>query len=141
MRTENVTRATYKRRLGVVRQVVERRLSAAEAARQLGLSERQVYRLAAKVRAGESGDIRHGNVGREPANKIDDGLWHEVLRLVRDRYMGLSVRTIRQALMRDHGIDVGRESLRKRLRAAGIEPAGRGHASSFRGMVSGVGAR
>jgi transposase len=107
-------------RLRVLRDVLDHRLSVREAAAKLGKSERQVYRLLKRVRREGREGVVHGNVGRPAPNRIDPELWAEVLRLARERYPHLSDRQLMDALERNHGIHVNRETLRLHLRAAGI---------------------
>jgi transposase len=56
------------KRYSVIQQTVVAALSTAVAARMLGLSRRQVYRLKANVRSHGADGVRHGNHGRTPAN-------------------------------------------------------------------------
>src|SRR5262249_16915465 len=96
------------------------KIDAAEASRALGKSLRQVYRLKARARSTGRVDFTHGNRGRVPINKIPQEVWDRVLSLVRSQYQGLSCYELQVRLADNHRILIGRESLRKRLRAAGI---------------------
>ena len=109
-------------RIEVVQALMDARLTVAQAAQVLGRSERQVWRLLARARADGLVGLLHGGRGREPANKSDGRLWQRVLKLARERYQGVNDRHLQELLMREHGITVCRESLRKRLRATGIAP-------------------
>jgi transposase len=103
----------------IVLALLEGRISVQEAARKLGKSVRQVYRI--KARARERGvSLRHGNEGRTPANKIAPEIWNEVIELARTVYAGIPYYELQEILLTEHSISVGRESLRKKLRAAGI---------------------
>ena len=95
-------------------------ISVEEAAARLGRSVRQVYRIRARARKLGASQLRHGNVGRPPANKISAEIWEQVVSLVRSKYAGIPYYELQEILLRHHNISVGRESLRKRLRAAGI---------------------
>lgn len=64
----------------------------------------------------------HANRGRAPANKSDARLWQRVLKLAREKYRDLNDCHFQELLAREHSIDVCRESLRRRLRAAGLSP-------------------
>ena len=112
-------------RAQVIKAVKEGRLTVQRAAESLGKSPRQVYRLlAAARRSGSSGSISlpHGNKGREPINKIPTEIWDEVIQLARNQYPVVSDLQLHSLLREHHNLTVGRESLRKRLRAAGIPP-------------------
>lgn len=76
--------------------------------------------------------LLHGNRGREPANKADGRLWRRVLKLAAEKYRGINERHLQELLAREHSIGVCRESLRKRLRAAGLEPKRSRRPSKYR---------
>lgn len=109
-------------RIEAVQALMDSRLTVEQAAQVLGLGERQVWRLLARAREDGISGLLHGNRGREPANKSDGRLWQRVLKLARERYGGVNDRHLQELLAREHSIDVCRESLRKQLRAAGLEP-------------------
>ncbi|HMG32336.1 MAG TPA: helix-turn-helix domain-containing protein [Blastocatellia bacterium] len=95
-------------------------ISVQQAAAKLGRSVRQVYRIRAKARQHGGAELRHGNIGRTPANKISAEVWERVVSLVRTKYTGVPYYELQDILRRHHNISIGRESLRKRLQAAGI---------------------
>lgn len=109
-------------RIEAVEALMDGRLSAAQAAQVLGRSERQVWRLLARAREDGLAGLLHGNRGRAPANRSDDYLWQRVLKLAREKYQGVNDRHLQELLAREHGLEVCRESLRRRLRAAGLAP-------------------
>jgi len=111
-----------KNRLEIISALIAGKIALADAALLLALSERQVYRLIAKVQAEDLRQVLHGNKGREPVNKVDDDFWAEVLALVKKRYPGVNDLHLQELLQREHEIEVGRESLRTRLRGAGLPP-------------------
>jgi transposase len=104
----------------VIQALMDSRLSAAQEAQVLGRSERQVWRLLARAREDGLSGLLHGNRGREPANKSDDRLWQRVLKLAGEKYRGVNDRHLQELLVREHGLTVCRESLRKRPRGAGL---------------------
>ena len=109
-------------RIEVVQALMDNRLTVAQAAQVLGRSERQVWRLLARARADGLAGLLHAGRGREPVNKSDQRLWQRVLKLAGEKYQGVNDRHLRELLAREHCIEVSRESLRKRLRGAGIAP-------------------
>ena len=109
-------------RIEVVQALMDARLTVSQAAHVLGRSERQVWRLLAHARDEGLAGLLHGNRGRAPAHRSDDRLWQRVLKLATEKYQGVNDRHLQELLAREHGLVVCRESLRKRLRAAGLKP-------------------
>ena len=109
-------------RIEVVQALMDARLTVAQAAQVLGRSERQVWRLLARAREDGLSGLVHAGRGREPVNKSDGRLWQRVLKLAAEKYRGVNDRHLQELLAREHGLVVCRESLRKRLRGAGLEP-------------------
>jgi len=111
-----------RRRLEVIGDLLQKRLSVEKAARLLGVTTRQVYRLRTKAEHQGLRSVLHGNRGRVPANKIRQEIWDEVERQARQKYQGLSDHEIQRRLEQDFKISISRESLRKHLRLFGIGP-------------------
>jgi transposase len=111
-----------KTRIEAVQAVMDGRLTVAEAATALNLSERQLYRSLAAARAEGLTGLVHGNRGRTPWNKSDEALWKNVLRLVQKRYPDVNDQHLCELLEREHAIRVHPEALRRHLRAAGLAP-------------------
>ena len=121
-----------KTRIEAVQAVMDGRLSVAEAAHVLNLSERQVYRSLAAAREKGLTGLVHGNRGRTPWNKTDETLWKNVLRLVRRCYTDVNDQHLCELLEREHAIEVHPEALRRHLRAAGLAPKRQRRARKFR---------
>lgn len=121
-----------KTRIEAVQAVMDGRLTAAEAATVLNLSERQVYRALAAAREQGLTGLVHGNRGRAPWNKGDEALWRRVLRLVQQRYTDVNDQHLCELLEREHSICLHPEALRRHLRAAGIAPKRRRRPRKFR---------
>jgi transposase len=111
-----------KNRIEIIQALIEGKIDIEDAARLLVLSQRQVYRLLAKVEQGDISSALHGNKQRQSPNKIADQFWDDILLLVKQRYQGINDRHLQEILKREHAIEVGRESLRKRLRLEGLAP-------------------
>ena len=90
-------------RAGVIRQVVEKRLKQREAADRLGLSVRQVKRLAARYRELGAAGLVSGHRGKRSNNAIDAAVRREVLDLVRERYWDFGPTFAREKLAEEHG--------------------------------------
>jgi len=112
--------------------MIEGKIGAEEVSRLLGKSQRQVHRIKARVETEGSRGVIHRNRGRQPKNKGDEGEWQRVMRVIKEKYVDVNDRHLREILEREEGITVGRESLRKRLRAAGIGPKRKRRRNKYR---------
>jgi transposase len=77
------------RRAWVLIRLLEGSLQRAEAAPLLGLSERQVRRLAAAFERVGPAALVHGNRGRASPRRIPDDVREQIVALVTTRYRGL----------------------------------------------------
>lgn len=108
------------RRLKVIQEAAEGRITQRQAAQMVGLSERQVRRLVRSVRAeGECG-IVHRLRGRPSNRKVPDGLKEQILKLYKLRYPGFGPTLASEKLFELDGIRVSTETLRKWLIGAGL---------------------
>jgi transposase len=101
-------------------QVSDGRLTLVEFGVLIGKSYRQAQRILKKVERRSILGVKHGNVGRTPANKIDSALKLEVLRLLKTRYFDFNLTHFAERLLIDEGIAVKRETLRKWAKAEGL---------------------
>jgi transposase len=92
----------------------------AEVAMSLGISERQVRRLLAAYRARGPAALVHGNRGRRPAHALNEATRARVLALAQGPYLGLNDSHLTEKLAAEGGVEVGRETVRRILRGAGI---------------------
>ncbi len=99
-------------RAGVIRQVVEGRLTQREAAARLGLSVRQVRRLVARYRGRGAAGLVSGHRGKRSNNAIAAATRREVLELVRERYRDFGPTFAREKLVELHGHRLSAETLR-----------------------------
>lgn len=107
-----------KKRLQTIQEVMDRRKTMADASNEIGVSERQGYRILADVRVWGPDGIVHGNRGRpSPFNKVAE-LKDRILELRKGPYEGFNDRHFADALAEEEGLDIGRESVRKILRGA-----------------------
>lgn len=91
-----------------------------EAGVSLGLSARQVRRLLRAYVATGPAALVHGNRGRSPAHALPAARREQVLTLARDTYAGFNDQHLTEKLAAQEQIVVGRETVRRILRAAGI---------------------
>jgi transposase len=118
--------------LDAIQMVMDSQIGVKQASMVLGISERQVYRVLARVRAEGAQGVEHRNKGRTPENKRDDREWDRIIKLIRKEYLNINDRHLVEILAREEGIIVGRESLRKRLRAEGIGPKRKRRRNKYR---------
>src|SRR5687768_1559319 len=106
--------------LKVMSLVLKGERTQSEAARLLGRSVRQVRRLQRRLEHEGDGAAVHGLRGR-PSNRAMDGpVKRRALALYRERYAGFGPTLAAEKLSGEHGLAVGRETLRGWLLAAGL---------------------
>jgi transposase len=98
------------------------RITLREAAGKMGLSYRQAKRIWKRVRAKGAQGLMHGNTGRSPQNRIPDKTKKKVLALSCQKYTEFNDRHFEEQLTEEEGIILGRETVRKVRREAGILP-------------------
>lgn len=108
------------RRLHILHQALERKVTQGEAAGLLGLSDRQVRRLVKRVRAEGEDGICHRARGRPSNHRIPTRVKARALRLFRDRYRDFNLVHATEKLAEVHGITLHAETLRLWLHAAAI---------------------
>lgn len=108
------------KRLDVIQRVYRSEITVVEAARVMGLSERQCYRVKARVgKAGAKGVI-HGNRGRPCKCKIEDKVIKRIVELALGKYQGFNDHHLSEKLEEQEKIKLSREKVRRILRAEGI---------------------
>ena len=113
-------------RAAVCARVVVGEFSVAEAAKRLSVSYRQAKRLVGRYRRRGVRGLVHGNVGR-PSNRAVSlaSLRERALSLVREHYSGregerFGPTLAAEHLEQEHGVVVGRETLRLWMLSAGL---------------------
>lgn len=108
------------KRLQVIQEIMAKIKTVETASKEIGISERQGWRLLAKVRECGALGVAHGNRGRpSPFNKTDS-LRDEIIKLRKGPYDGFNDRHFADELKEEKDLEIGRESIRKILRMAGI---------------------
>ena len=107
-------------RVGVIRQVVEKRLRQKDAARQLGLSVRQIKRLVQRYRAEGAAGLVSRRRGQPANNRIADSVRREVLDLVRSHYADFGPTLACEKLAERHKHKLSVETLRQWMIAEGL---------------------
>lgn len=108
------------RRARLLTKVLKGTLGMAEAAAELGLSERQTWRLRAAFELEGPAGLVHGNRGRASPDRIDEGLRQRVLELRRTTYVEVNDSHFTELLAEREDIVLCRASVRAILRGDGI---------------------
>jgi transposase len=101
---------------------MDRRIEVEEAGRLLKVSVRQVYRVLKGVREEGIEGVIHGNRGRESPRKTKEETRERIVDLAKGRLKDINDQHLKEILEREEGIVLGRETLRRMLRGAGIAP-------------------
>ena len=112
-------------RLAVIRAVAERRLKQVAAARELGLTARQVRRLAARYTEAGAAGLRSGHRGQRPGNALPAETKAAVLARIRERYADFPPTLACEKLVEEDGYRVSKETVRKWMVAEGLWEAKR----------------
>jgi transposase len=108
------------KRLEVIQRVYRSELTVVQAAVVMGVSERQCYRIKARVgKAGAKGVV-HGNRGRRCKRKIKEKIVRRIVELARGKYQGFNDHHLTEKLKEQQQIELSREKVRRILRAEGI---------------------
>ena len=107
-------------RVAVIERVFRRELTMAEAAMVLGVSERQSYRLKARIRKEGVRGVIHGNRGRSSPRKLPLKTHRRIVALARGTYRGFNDHHLTEKLADVEGIHVSRETVRQLLRREGL---------------------
>ena len=110
------------KRFSVIQQTIRNALSTATAARMLGLTRRQVFRLKAAVLAKGERGIRHGNCGHQPANAKLLSLRRRVIAIYQQECFDYNFAHFTETLAEEFSIHLSRETVRCWLRAADLGP-------------------
>ena len=108
------------RRLDIIQRMYRSELTVVQAALVMGVSERQCYRVKARVgKAGAKGVV-HGNRGRRCKRKTKEKVVRRVVTLARGKYQGFNDHHLTEKLKEQEQIELSREKVRRILRAEGI---------------------
>jgi transposase len=112
--------ASTQQRITVLARVDQGQLTAATAATQLELSERQVRRLVAKYRNGGASAVQHGNRGRQPVHTIGRDVRQRIVALAQSSHPSPNPQQLSRLLAEQDGLNVSRSSVRRILLSAGL---------------------
>ena len=107
-------------RVAVISSCVKGKLACARAASLLNLTPRHVKRLKARLRQGGEAALAHVSRGRPSHRRLPDRVRERILQLARTTYAGFNDHHLCEKLVEKEGFSLGRETLRRLLRSAGI---------------------
>lgn len=108
------------RRVHVLRQAMDKRITQVKASGLLQLTPRQVRRLMARVRREGDAGLAHRGRGRPSNRRMAEPLKAKILRLYAQRYGDFGPTLAAEKLAERHGIVVSAETLRGWLLATGV---------------------
>ena len=108
------------KRLDVIQRVYRDELTVVQAALVMGVSERQCYRVKARVGKVGAKGVVHGNRGRRCKRKTKEKTVRRVVELARGKYQGFNDHHLTEKLKEQEQIELSREKVRRILRAEGI---------------------
>jgi DNA-binding Lrp family transcriptional regulator len=112
-------------RLKVLHEAKKRQMTQREAAEQMGMSQRWVGKLLARMRKEGDGAVIHRLRGRNSNRKIAEPEWQRAVQLVQKEYRDFGPTLAGEYLRERHGMNVSRETLRSWMIAAQIWKARR----------------
>jgi transposase len=107
-------------RFSIIKETLDRNLTVGEAARQLNLSTRQIYRLKREVSKKGLEGVAHKNRGKNPSNKKSKELLDKIAQLYEEKYKGFNMVHFTEKLEELEGIYISRETVRKHLLTQGL---------------------
>jgi len=106
-------------RYKVISEVEEGYLKVKEAAEVLGLSQRQVYRIKARVEREGAGGIIHKSKGKHTPHRLTEEIREKVDHFYKTKYRGFNLTHLTEYLNDEEGVRVSRESVRQILLGKG----------------------
>src|ERR1019366_1297566 len=107
-------------RVAVISSCSKGDLTCARAAELLTITPRHVKRLKARYRQGSAEALAHASRGRPSPRRLPGPARARILDLARTRYPGFNDHHLCEKLCEVEGLSLGRETLRRLLRDAGI---------------------
>jgi transposase len=108
------------KRLEIIHRVFRSELTVRQGALVMGLSERQCYRVKARVNKAGAQGVVHGNRGRPCKRKIKEKTVKRIVGLAEGKYKGFNDHHLTEKLKEQEQIELSREKVRRILRAHGI---------------------
>jgi transposase len=119
-------------RLQILNGVLEKYWLMREAAKVMGVSERQGWRILSAYRKEGAAALVHGNRGHTPANITPSAIREQVIALAKERYGRVNHTHLAELLSEREEITISRSTLRRILTGAGLPSPRRGHKARHR---------
>ncbi len=132
MRERLTLKPRDQQRIDVLSRWREGSLTVAEASALLASSERTAWRLLGRFRALGVDGVVHGNRGRASPRRLASPTRERIVELARTRYRGVNDSHLAELLAEDEAIVIGRSSLQRLLRQAGLGATRRRRAPKYR---------
>src|SRR6266481_3036945 len=107
-------------RVAVISSCVKGELACARAASLRNRTPRHVKRLKSRLRQGGEAALAHASRGRPSHRRLSQRVRERILHLVRTTYAGFNDHHLCEKLVEKEGLSLGRETLRRLLRSAGL---------------------
>ncbi len=108
-------------RLVVLKKALKKLIKQSQAAKELGLTARQVRRLLKRLKAEGDRVVIHGLRGRASNRKISQEEGEKIVRILsQELYRGFGPTLASEYLAKKHEIEIGREALRQIMMGAGL---------------------
>lgn len=121
MKTKSVTLSAWElKQHKIINLALEGKLTNKQAAEELDLSTRQIKRLKTKVREGGVKELAHKNRGRKSNNQVFRGYLEHAIELIKKKYADFGPTLATEKLFENHGIKIGKETIRKAMSEAGL---------------------
>jgi len=121
------------KRIYVMQQVAEQKMTGLEASHHLDLTVRQVRRLVARYRNKGAAGLIHGNRGRAAHNRIEAGLQVKIQGLAQEEYKDYNDSHFTEELVERYGVQVSRSTVRRIRREMGQKSPRKHHPARHRG--------
>jgi transposase len=108
------------KRLEIIQRVFRGELTMGKASLVLGVSERQCYRIKARVKKQGVKGVVHGNRGRPCKRKVKEKEVKRIVELAKGKYRGFNDHHLTEKLREQEEIELSREKIRRVLRSHGI---------------------
>jgi transposase len=120
------------KRLEIIQRVFRGELTMGKASLVLGVSERQCYRIKARVKKQGVKGVVHGNRGRACKRKVKEREVKRIVELAKGKYRGFNDHHLTEKLREQEQIELSREKIRRVLRSHGILSPRKKRASKHR---------
>jgi len=126
-RDSNLMSVKEVRKYEEIKRVISGQLTQIAAAKNLGVSVRQVRRMVRRVENAGATGLIHGLRGKDSCKRIKSEKKEQIIDICADRYKGFSLTLTQEKLLEIEKISINRESLRDMLMTVGLwEPVRKG---------------